>query len=44
MRALRLTAILQENRTPPPNSGKNHYLERLNHPSHSTPWKYFTGD
>ena len=29
---------------PPPNSGKNHYLERLNHPSRSTPWKYFTGD
>src|ERR1700741_1223468 len=29
---------------PPPNSGKNHYLERLNHPSRSTPWKYFTSD
>jgi hypothetical protein len=29
---------------PPPNSGKNHYLARLNHPSRSTPWKYFTGD
>src|SRR6185312_10163481 len=23
---------------------QKHYLERLNHPSRSTPWKYFTGD
>ena len=29
---------------PPPNSGKNHHWERLNHPSRSTPWKYFPGD
>jgi hypothetical protein len=35
---------LQETAAPPPNSGKNHYLKRLNHPSRSTPWKYFTGD
>jgi hypothetical protein len=35
---------LQKTAAPPPNSGKNHYLERLNHPSRSTPWKYFTGD
>jgi hypothetical protein len=26
--------------TLPPNFGKNHYLEGLNHPSRSTPWKY----
>ena len=25
---------------PPPNSGKNHYLKRLNHASRSAPWKY----
>jgi hypothetical protein len=35
---------LQENRSAAAHSGKNHYLERLNHPSRSTPWKYFTGD
>src|SRR6202041_64264 len=36
--------ICKKAAAPPPNSGKNHYLERLNHPSRSTPWKYFTGD
>ena len=25
---------------PSPNSGKNHYLKRLNHASRSAPWKY----
>jgi hypothetical protein len=35
---------LQESRSAAAQSGKNHYLERLNHPSRSTPWKYFTGD
>jgi hypothetical protein len=34
----------QKTAAPPPNSGKNHYLKRLNHASRSTPWKYFTGD
>src|ERR1700723_1317328 len=36
--------ICKKAAAPPPNSGKNHYLERLNYPSRSTPWKYFTGD
>ena len=36
--------ICKKTAAPPPNSGKNHYLERLNHPSRSMPWKYFTGD
>ena len=36
--------ICKKTAAPPPNSGKNHYLETLNHPSRSTPWKYFTGD
>ena len=36
--------ICKKAAAPPPNSGKNHYLERLNHPSRSTSWKYFTGD
>src|SRR6201984_1395569 len=36
--------ICKKTAAPPPNSGKNHYLERLNSPSRSTPWKYFTGD
>src|SRR5580704_12055599 len=36
--------IRKKTAAPPPNSGKNHYLERLNHPSRSPPWKYFTGD
>src|ERR1700722_7649611 len=36
--------ICKKAAAPPPNSGKNHYLERLNHPSRSTVWKYFTGD
>src|SRR5262249_37311300 len=36
--------ICKKTAASPPNSGKNHYLERLNHPSRSTPWKYFTGD
>src|SRR6201997_1486628 len=36
--------ICKKTAAPPPNSGKNHYLEGLNHPSRSTPWKYFTGD
>src|SRR4029077_19814355 len=36
--------ICKKTAAPPPNSGKNHYLEGLNHPSRSTPWKYFTDD
>ena len=28
---------LQETAAPPPNSGKNHYLKRLNHASRSAP-------
>src|SRR6266702_8482195 len=36
--------ICKKTAAPPLNSGKSHYLERLNHPSRSTPWKYFTGD
>ena len=36
--------ICKKTAVPPPNSGKSHCLERLNHPSRSTPWKYFTGD
>src|ERR1700735_582289 len=36
--------ICKKTAAPPPNSGENHYLERLNHPSRSMPWKYFTGD
>ena len=36
--------ICKKTAAPPPNSGKNHYLERLNHPSRSMPWQYFTGD
>ena len=36
--------ICKKTAAPPPNSGKNHYLKRLNHASRSAPWNYFTGD
>jgi hypothetical protein len=36
--------ICKKTAAPTPNSGKNYYLARLNHPSRSTPWKYFTDD
>ena len=33
--------ICKKTAAPPPNSGKNHYLKRLNHASRSAPWNYF---
>ena len=32
--------ICKKTAAPPPNSGKDHYLKRLNHASRSAPWKY----
>jgi hypothetical protein len=36
--------ICKKTTAPLPKSGKNYYFETLNRASHSTAWKYFTGD